>query len=386
MKDKIIKAAYLLSLLFLLTLTALPTIAMAGEKQGVNKGFITVTDCTGRKVKVPEKINRIACMYLFTGHVVTMLGRGNDIVAVSNGLKRDSLLLNICPSIKNTMVPKVQGAINMEELLKAAPDVLFMPGDMSGDRREMEKLDRFGIPTIIIDYSDIKSQQKAITIIGKAIGREKKSEEYNSYYRKIVDRVKAVTDKLPEDKRLRLYYSENEATRTTLDNDLTTDWLRITGVINVAFNHSADILEGKNFVSLERILFWNPQVILVNEPEARKLILQDRKWAAVDAVKNRRVYQMPIAISRWGHPGSIETPMAILWTAKKVYPDLFRDINMERETKNYYKTFFNYELTDSKVEDILDGELRRKPKYAPEENRKAKTGKRKQKTGNRSGE
>ncbi len=386
MKDKIIKAAYLLSLLLTLTLTALPAVTKAGERQGVNKGFIMVTDCAGRKVKVPEKINRIACMYLFTGHVVTMLGRGNDIVAVSNGLKRDSLLLNICPSIKNAMVPKVQGAINMEELLKAAPDILFMPGDMSGDRREMEKLERFGIPTIIIDYSDIKSQQKAITIIGKAIGREKKAEEYNSYYRKIVARVKAVTDKLPEDKRLRLYYSENEATRTTLDNDLTTDWLRITGVINVAFNHSADILEGKNFVSLERILFWNPQVILVNEPEARKLILQDRKWAAVDAVKNRRVYQMPIAISRWGHPGSIETPMAILWTAKKVYPDLFRDINMERETKNYYKTFFNYELTDSKVEAILDGELRRKPKYAPEENRKAKTGKRKQKTGYRSGE
>ena len=354
-----------------------PSPAKSDDNKDVKKGYITVTDCANRKVKVPEKVNRIACMYLFTGHVVTMLGRGNDIVAVSNGLKRDSLLLDICPSIKKAMVPKVQGALNMEELLKAAPDVLFMPGDMSGSRGQMEKLDRFGIPTIIIDYSNMEGQQKAISIIGKAIGREKRAEKYNSFYRKTIERVKTVTDKLPEDKRLRLYYSENEATRTTLDNDLSTDWLKADGVINVAFNHSGNILEGKNFVGLEQIIMWDPDVILVNEPAARRLIMRDKKWAAIDAVKNKRVYQMPMAISRWGHPGSIETPMAILWTAKKLYPSLFSEINMERETKNYYKTFFNYELTDSKVEAILDGELRRKPKYAPGENRKGKRGNRK---------
>jgi iron complex transport system substrate-binding protein len=333
---------------------------------------VTITDCVGRKVLVPEKVERIACLYLFAGHVVTMLGRGDDIVAVSNGLKRVSLLLDICPSIKNAMVPKSQGALNMEELLKAAPDVLFTAGEMAGNRGEMEKLERFKIPTIIIDYSDMESQQKAVSIIGKTIGREKRAEEYNDYFRKIVTKVKSQTENLPEDKRLRLYYSENEATRTTLDNDLSTDWLKITGVINVARKSSGNVLEGKNFAGIEQILLWNPDVILANEPEALKLMMTDRKWAAIDAVKNKRVYQMPIAISRWGHPGSIETPMAILWTAKKMYPSLFTDINMEKETKKYYKTFFNYELSDQKVKTILEGELVRKPKHGAGDNRKEK--------------
>ena len=158
--------------------------AKADDTQDVKEGYITVTDCAGRNVRVPEKVDRIACLYLFAGHVVTMLGRGDDIVAVSNGLKRSSLLLEICPSIKDAMVPKSQGALNMEELLNAAPDVLFIAGDMSGNRGEMEKLDRFEIPTIIIDYSDMESQQKAVSIIGKAIGREKKAEEYNSLLQK----------------------------------------------------------------------------------------------------------------------------------------------------------------------------------------------------------
>ncbi len=340
--------------------------AVAGDhdKRDVKEGYISITDCVERTVLVPEKVERIACLYLFAGHIVTMLGRGDDIVAVSNGLKRVSLLLDICPSIKSAMVPKSQGALNMEELLNASPDVLFIAGDMSGNRGELEKLDRFGIPTVIIEYSNMESQQKAISIIGKAIGREKKAEEYNNYFRNIINRVKSRTDRLQENKRLRIYYSENEATRTTLENDLSTDWLSITGVINVAHDHSGNILEGKNFAGIEQILLWNPEVILANEPAALKHILKDKKWAAIDAVKNKRVYQMPIAISRWGHPGSIETPMAILWTAKKMYPSLFRDINMERETGNYYKNFFDYDLSEAKVKAILKGELTRKPKHS----------------------
>ncbi len=327
-----------------------------------SKGYITVTDSAGRKVSVPEKVKRIACLYAFTGHVVTMLGRGNDIVAVSNGLKRDSLLLEICPAIKKALVPKTQGAINMEELLRASPDILFMAGDMSGNRGEMEKLARFHIPTIIIDYSDIKSQQQAVRIIGKATGREKEAEKYISFYNTVINKVKSLTDNIPEEKKLRLYYSENEATRTTQDNDLSTDWLKVVGVKNVALNHSENILEGKNFAALEQIIAWNPEVILANEPEAKRLMQEDRKWASIDAVKNSRIYQMPIAISRWGHPGSIETPLAIMWTANKIYPSVFKETDMETETKSYYKTFFDFDLSESKVKKILEGELVRKPK------------------------
>ena len=79
------------------------------------------------------------------------------------------------------------------------------------------------------------------------------------------------------------------------------------------------------------------------------------------AVMNNKVFQMPIGISRWGHPGSIETPLAILWAAKTLYPDLFKDINIRTETRQYYKRFFDYELSDKLLEQILSGtKMRRK--------------------------
>ncbi len=48
--------------------------------------------------------------------------------------------------------------------------------------------------------------------------------------------------------------------------------------------------------------------------------------------KNHCAYQAPIGISRWGHPGSLETPLAVLWTAKTVYPDKFGHIYMQGDT------------------------------------------------------
>ena len=42
----------------------------------------TIIDCIDRKVAIPQKIEKIGCLFAFSGHTVAMLGRGNDIVAV----------------------------------------------------------------------------------------------------------------------------------------------------------------------------------------------------------------------------------------------------------------------------------------------------------------
>jgi iron complex transport system substrate-binding protein len=64
---------------------------------------------------------------------------------------------------------------------------------------------------------------------------------------------------------------------------------------------------------------------------------------------------LPIGISRWGHPGSLETPLAILWTAKSVYPDRFLELDMQRETDNFYRNFFNHVLSAEMIAQILNG-------------------------------
>lgn len=352
-------------LLFAFVFFFYPPRQVLGQPLATHSPAIQLVDCVQRTVRVPQKVERIACLYAFTGHVVTMLGKGRDIVAVSNGLKRDSLLHRICPSILNATVPKSQGSINIEELLTARPDVVFVPGDVASNQAEMNKLAQFQIPYLVVDYRSVAEQQYAIGMIGEALDARERASQFNEYYQACIARVSRITSQIPESMRPRLYHSVNEPMRTTIHRGLVTDWLSVTGCRNVALLERQQMMGGKNMPGLEQILLWNPEVILANEPSAAAYMLTDSKWSAISAVQNKQVYRMPIGISRWGHPGSCETPLAMLWTAKTLYPDRFRLLDMAEETRAFYATFFNYELSDEMVGRILSGKLVRKPKKNP---------------------
>jgi iron complex transport system substrate-binding protein len=161
---------------------------------------------------------------------------------------------------------------------------------------------------------------------------------------------------------VRIYHSVNEAVRTDSKGTLPADWTEAAGVINVSVNEDLKFSNNKYFANMEQILLWNPDAILVNEQGVADYILTEKQWAPLKAVQNKRVYQMPNGISRWGHPGSLETPLAVLWTCKILYPELCQDIDMMQETKSFYQDFFNLDLSDEMAAKVLSGIGMREPK------------------------
>ena len=321
----------------------------------INAKVLFLVDSLGRKVAVSPNIDRIACMYAFTGHVVAMLGKANDIVAVSNGLKRDVMLTTMYPGIRKALVPKFQGATNIEELARTKPDIVFVDAQTGRNEAEASKLDACGLTWLAVDFHCMEEQKQAIALIGQAIDVPEKAAAYNNYYRECIDRVGRAVAKIPLKKRIRVYHATVEPTRTSPKNSLPADWMRAAGLIDVAAHGPSRLLDGMNQVGIEQILLWNPEVILANEPGVAAFIKESPKWSAIAAVKTGRVYQLPIGLSRWGHPGSLETPLAILWAVKTVYPERAGDIDMQKEIRKFYKTFFNYELSDDMVQQILSG-------------------------------
>lgn len=314
-----------------------------------------VVDCAGRRVALKAKVRRIACLYAFSGHVVTMLGRGNDVVAVVNGLKRDVMLTTICPSIKDAVVPKRNGALNIEELLRVRPDVVFVQERMGKAGSFGANLKKFKIPYLVISYRSIKGQQKAIRVIAKAIGAEERAGAFLTYYNQALSRAAAITRKIPKNKRKRLYHSINEPMKTDGPGMLSADLTARAATINVSVNKNLRMTESDYFAGIEQVIHWNPQVIVVNEEGVEELMLTSPRWSDITAVREGRVYKMPTGISRWGHPGSLETPLALLWIIKTVYPRYGYSIDMRREARYFYKKFFNYPLTEEDLDKILNG-------------------------------
>ncbi len=323
---------------------------------------ISITDSYNRQVILPQSVQRIGCLYAFSGHVVTMLGRGNDIVAVVRGLKRDKMLNEICPSIADAAVPNLNDSLNMEELARVKPDLVFIKDTVAKKSEDTDTLTKLGIPYIVISFNSIEEQKKAIQIIGKSIGREKEAAEYISYYKNCEDRVKKIVKNIPAEKRVRLYHSLLEPLKTDGRESISAEWMNLAGINNVSADKQNGLSGAEQFVNIEQVLVWNPQVIITHEEGASEVITGSKPWSTIDAVKSGRVYRMPNGISRWGHPGSLETPLALLWTVKTIYPEYASDINMKSETKKFYKKFFNYTVSDEMAGRILQGKGMRKSK------------------------
>lgn len=326
-------------------------------------GGDTLVDCAGRTVQLPEQRDKIACLYAYTGHVAVLLGCEDRVTAVVDGLKRDALMQIKIPDIDSMPCPYTSGSINIEELAAVGPDLIFLRASNLQDEGEMEKLTSLGIPSVVVEYVTMEDQINSISVMGRALGCEERAEAYLDYYRSTIQMVKDRLSRLPEEDKLTVYHSVNEVVRTDIPQTLSYEVLEAAGCVNVVTDAQALQMDGeKGYVTVEQIYVWDPDVVLANEPSAVEYFKTGDKFSGLRAVREGNVLQLPVGMSRWAHPGSLESPLAVLYLASTLYPEYFTDINIQDEIRSFYHNFFTLDLTDDQIADILSGEGMRAPR------------------------
>ena len=95
------------------------------------------------------------------------------------------------------------------------------------------------------------------------------------------------------------------------------------------------------------------EVIIANENSALAYIKGNPQWPGISGKTTGFTSFL------WGfHAGASRfcgNSLAVLWTAKTVYPEILTTVNMAEEVDNFYRTFFNFELSDEQIEKILKG-------------------------------
>lgn len=313
-----------------------------------------IIDGLDRVVEVPIQVEKVGCIYAISGHITALLGEGDKIVSVTSGLKRDVMMMEMIPTLKDATEPKSGGSINIEELLENKPDVIFVSTDIALNEAETAKLDKFNIPYLAIHFDSIEGQQEMVRMIGKVYGKEELAETYIDYCNEkisfIEERAKTVESKIEA------YHSINEATRTDPKDSIVAEWFEKAGFVLVSTTEELKFVSNDYYASLEQILHWNPEVIFVNENGVDEYILTDSKWQSLNAVKSQQVYMLPVGISRWGHPNSLEIPLAMMFTVNKMYPEYFEDLDIKAEMSYFYQTYFDITLDDEMMDEILNGD------------------------------
>lgn len=356
MREQARRTAQRLSALLLVLLFVFSTAACKGTGGGASAGpKKTITDCVGRTVEVPEDPQRIICMYASTAHMLAMLDKGDRIVGAADGVTRDQLMLTKYPAIEDVPTPYHSGSVNVEEVLSLDADLLFIREDLYGSEGEREKLDKTGIPYVVVDYYTLEELKKAIRVTGAAVGTEEKAEGYIAYMEQTIADVQAKLQGLTDGEKVQVYHSLNQATRTDIRDGLCASIFEAAGLIDVSAAAGMTDL-GKNVtVTLEQIYTWDPAAIVCNEFAVADYIKAEDKWQGLDAVKNGRVYTLPIGATRWGHHGSMEPQMAVLFLAQLFYPDRFPDLDLRETVRQYYSDQFGMQLDDDTITKILSG-------------------------------
>ena len=99
----------------------------------------------------------------------------------------------------------------------------------------------------------------------------------------------------------------------------------------------------------------NVIIMGVGAASAVEALKADEAWSGITAVKNGAVYANPNGVFSWDRYSG-EEALQVLWAAKKFNPDKFADVDIEKETKDFYMQYYGYQLTDDECSRILNGE------------------------------
>lgn len=338
-------------LLFLLLITVT---GCASENIGSNasEGRRTVTDLAGRTVSMPADVERVACVTGQAYEKVFLLGGADKIVV--RMLTNPPWMIRLNPAAAK-IPTTVSNNPGLEELLNRKVQVAFYWDDP--DR--LRALESAGIAAVVPQPSGaeiknvtdfIEQEKREVRLYGNVLGdaARQRAEEWCKYYDGKVKYVMERTALLPEEQRPSLYYVRGPGALSTHGRNSNIAWYAELAGAHLVSQH---IPGGK--VSMEEVLRWNPEYILVGRMYSMKLITNDSRWQNIRAVKAGRVAVLPEGVFYWD--GSSEGVLLMEYMAKLLHPELFNDLDMIKEIKEYYKTFYRYTLTDDEAMKILNG-------------------------------
>jgi iron complex transport system substrate-binding protein len=316
-----------------------------------------ITDQTGRQVTIPDRVDRIVVLQHQTLNLLVQMNATDKIVGVMANWKQQlgDSYARLAPELNQKATLGDLTHVDPEKLVALHPQVVFVTN--YAPQEMIDSITALGIPVVAISLRHDEPGEKAkmnpsirdeemaydkglregITLIGEIINKPAEAKALitaTDEGRKIVsDRLKDV----PAEKRIRAYMANPEL--TTYGSGKYTGLMMLhAGAVNVA----AATVKGFKTVSMEQVIAWDPQVIFVQDryPSVVNEIYSSPQWQAIDAVKNHRVWLMPDYAKAWGYPMPEAMGIGELWMAKKLYPQKFQDVDMNKLANKWYQRFY----------------------------------------------
>jgi len=325
---------------------------------------IKIVDCAGRVVEVPTNVSRVVDLAILDGIRFMVQLQAQDKLVATNQFVKDYMFgekgkkrgywfavnEKRFPELKNLPSVGTYDNPNVELIMSLKPDVILMYRTKGELADTLQK--KTGIPVVCIGDGGNFSF-KSLRILGKILGKEERAEELINYANKKIEKIESVTSQIPENERQKvlLLFWPFRGLRTTPYYAP----LEVAGGINVAAGKTPQKSFGLE-ITKEQIVEWNPDVIFIHAGSKKPWlkvedILNDPILKSTKAVKNKRVYYTKGYMIGWDPATGL---CEAYYMAKLLYPDKFKDLDVEKECNEILKEFYGY---DGMYDELLNHTL-----------------------------
>ena len=201
-----------------------------------------------------------------------------------------------------------------------------------------------GVPVITVSF-DLQSIGESYRFLGDVLGCAEKTEELAQFCDTLIADIQAKAAGIAEADRVPYYYAAAAGGLQTAPAGTNhTEIFELAGGRNVV-DLPAET-NGRLIVDMERILAWQPDVIITATPALAKAV---QKWEYVNAVTANAVYSAPVAPFPWlDAPVSVNRLIGLCWAAETLYPDVYA-YDLKAYAQQFYSLFYGYTLTDDEA-------------------------------------
>jgi iron complex transport system substrate-binding protein len=256
---------------------------------------------------------------------------------------------------QNVFAPQLAGLPTMqlanrepqvEAILNARPDVV-----LTLHREAVDRLAALGLRVVYLSWREPEDVKACMALMGAVFGKPQVAQAYQAWFDASLAGVQAGLRGLRAADKPRVLYLQPET--LTQPRLIAEWWIPAAGGTSVTDDGRRS--ESRSF-SLEQVLLWDPDILILTTPKAAQRMRSDRAFAGLRAVRTGRLHVVPVGAHSWSNR-TAEQPLTVMWAARTFHPQRFAGLDLAAQARDFYARFFGTRLDDAQIAEILSGDL-----------------------------
>ena len=313
---------------------------------------VTITDMEGKEVTISRDVKKVACISQSATDLMIAFGLGNKIAGTYRSYTYNKWTTELYPDAANFKAYSY--SVAAEELVADGIDLVII--------QDTENADAFrnaGIPVVAVhQYSPTGAFDDEVYDTARIIADifPEAKNKADAWIKDVKDTITDIQTKVGNTNSERsVYYVNGEKSKGLYYSDGGNSMIsRIYDVANVRLATEKYEVLNVHKVSDEEMVNLNPYAMMIGGAYQNNLIdslNSSPVWSTLDCNKENRVYRIPVCMIGIENV-SAETPLMLKYTAS-LFNDY--DFDLKTEMKANIKKYFNYDLSDSDVDNMAKG-------------------------------